>query len=278
MFLALTWVACAASPDFPQAQRLYQHTSYEASLRLLNGMAQKDAATWALIGRNQYMLGEYKKASEAFEKAVAAVPAVGEHYLWLGRAYGRRAETSSPFTAPGYAGKARVNFERAVQLDARNMDAMSDLFEYYIEAPGILGGGLDKAEHVADQMAKVDVSEGYRATAKLAEKRKEFGKAEQQLRRALESAPQQVGRIVDLAKFLAKRGRYRESDQVFERALKTAPDSPRVRYAEAEAYVRSGRNLDQARKLLQEYISSQRLTPDDPSRSDAEKLLKKIGS
>ena len=56
---------------------------------------------YELMGRNYYMQADYKKATEVLEKAVAADPGNSEYALWLGRAFGRRAETSSPFTAPG---------------------------------------------------------------------------------------------------------------------------------------------------------------------------------
>ena len=65
---------------------------------------------------------------------------------WLGRAYGRRAETSNPFTAPGYASKARQMFEKSVALDPSNKEATGDLLDFYLEAPGFMGGGYEKAE------------------------------------------------------------------------------------------------------------------------------------
>ena len=45
------------------------------------------------------MLGDYKKATEAFQKALALEPGNSEYAHWLGRSFGRRAETSSPFLA-----------------------------------------------------------------------------------------------------------------------------------------------------------------------------------
>src|SRR5205814_8317627 len=131
------------------------------SVQLLLPMPAKDAAAWLLIGQNYYGLGDLKKATEALEKAIAAEPQHSDHYMWLGRAYGRRAETSSPFTAPGYASKARQNFEKAVHLNPHNIEALTDLFEYYLEAPGILGGGLDKARALAADIAKIDPAEGH---------------------------------------------------------------------------------------------------------------------
>jgi Flp pilus assembly protein TadD len=273
--LLLVWPLLAAnSDDADQARKLYQLTDYDASLKILEAIQPKDGPVLELIGRNRYMQGEYKKATENLEKAVAAEPDNSDYELWLARAYGRRAETASPFTAPSNANKARQHFEKAVQLNPRNMEALSDLFEYYLEAPGFLGGGLDKAAGIAGQMAAIDPVEGHWAEARLAEKKKEFGTAEEHLQRAAEMAPHQASRLVDLAKFLARQGRYQESDQSFRKAEKIAPNNLQVLYARADTYIEQRRNLAAARKLLKRYLEAQ-LTPDDPSRADAEKLLKK---
>src|SRR5581483_8994712 len=266
--LGVASVVCATAADLAQARKLYSFTNYDESLQILLPMGQKDGPVYLLIGQNYYGLGDLKRATEALERAIAAEPRNSEYYLWQGRAYGRRAETSSPFTAPGYASKARQHFEKSVELDGKNLEALSDLFEYYLEAPGFLGGGMDKATKIAERIAALNETEGYWARAKIAEKRKEYSGAEQQLRRAVELAPAQAGRLVDLAKFLAKQGRFQESDQAFNAADKVEPNSPKVMFARADAYIKAGRNLDTARKLLRQYIGST-LTPDDPPRTEA---------
>jgi tetratricopeptide (TPR) repeat protein len=268
------WVL-AAQTELKRAQKLYNDTDYEGSLKLLLPLKDKSGDVYKLIGKDYYMRGDFKKATETLEKAVAAQPGDSDTFLWLGRAYGRRAETSSPFTAMGNASKARQNFEKAVELDPKNLEAINDLFEYYLEAPGFLGGGVDKASALAERISALDRAEGYYAQAKIAEKRKEWGSAEDQLRRAVDVAPQQVGRLIDLARFLAKQGRFQESEQSFERAAKIAPNSPKLLYARADTYIRNGRNLDQAKKLLEQYLRAE-LTPDDPPRSQAEKLLRQV--
>ena len=226
-------------------------------------------------GRRFYMLGDYKKATHAFQAAVAAQPAESDHYLWLGRAFGRRAEQSSPFTAPVHAGKARQNFEKAVELNPRNIEALNDLFEYYLEAPGFLGGGVDKAALLAPKIAGLDPVEGHYALYKLAEKKGDLATAERELRRAAAMAPEQPGRAIDLARFLAKQGRYAESEQFFHSAEKASPDQPKVLFERADTYIRGRRNLDVARELLKRYLAAE-LSPDDPPRHEAEKLLRQV--
>ena len=279
----LILVTLAAASSFPQtaaltqARELYQKTNYAEALRVLAAIPSKDAATHLLTGKCQYMNGDFKKATDAIEQALALAPKSPEQYLWLGRAYGRRAETSSFVTAPGLASKARTNFEKAVALDPGNKDAVSDLLEYYLEAPALLGGGLDKALALAEKMKSRDASEYEDLLARISDKKKDYGGVEAHLRRAVELAPGQAGKIVELAKFLARQRKFQESDEVFARAQKMAPDEAGVIFERAKTYVQSKRNLDAARQLLTRYLSLP-LTPDDAPRSEAEQLLKRAGS
>lgn len=92
-----------------------------------------------LAGQSDLAAGDYKKAIEVLEQAVAQDSRNARAYLLLGRAYGHRAETAFAVAAPALAIKARQNFEKAVALDPQSRDALDDLFEFYMQAPGILG-------------------------------------------------------------------------------------------------------------------------------------------
>jgi tetratricopeptide (TPR) repeat protein len=192
----------------------------------------------------------------------------------LGRAYGRRAETSNPLSAAGHASKARRYLEEAVQLAPNDVEAMADLFDYYLDAPGFLGGGADKAAALAKRMAALEPAEGYAAQAKLAEKRREYGAAEIDLQQAVAAAPRQIGKLIELARLFTRQGRYQDADKAIQKAEQIEPDSPRLMYAKADLLIQTKRNLPEARKLLQRYLSTD-LTPDDPPRADAQKLLSK---
>jgi tetratricopeptide (TPR) repeat protein len=278
VFLWVGSIAWAAeSLSWTHAHELYQRTDYAGSLKELLALSDKDAAVFQLIGQDYFMLANYKKSTEFLEKAVALAPANADGFLWLGRAYGRRAELSNAFMAPGLASKARQMLERALALDPASKEAAGDLFDYYLDAPGFLGGGTDKAQALAAQVAQKDPAEGLYYQARLDEHRKEYDSAEQHLRSALEMAPRQVGRLIALAKYLSARGRNKESDALFDQAEQIAPGNPRVIFERAAVYVKASRNLDEARRLLQRYLQAP-LTPGDPPKSEAEDLLRKIGA
>jgi tetratricopeptide (TPR) repeat protein len=280
-FILAIWcsalMAAAQPPDLLKARQLYEKTDYASAIRVIESSPERSSPeAQALAGQSWYMLGEFKKAVECFERAVKASPTTARYHHWLGRAWGRRAETSNMLVAPKYASNARHHFERAVELDPKNQEAVNDLFTYYLEAPGFLGGGIDKAVKLSELIRANDPAEYHYALAQIAIARKQYDLAEGQLKRAIELAPKQVGRLVDLAKFLAGRGRWAESEQAFQAAEKIDPNHKQLLYARAESYIAGKRNLDEAKRLLRQYLNAE-LTPEDPSRADALKLLEKAG-
>lgn len=274
-FVAVSAAGAASREPLSKAEDLYQHTAYRSSLALLDKNTD-DPATNFLIGRNYFMSGDLKQATDYLVKATQEQPRNSEYMDWLGRAYGRRAETSSFVVAPGFASKARQSFERAVDLDPKNREALSDLFDYYLDAPGFMGGGHDKAVALVDKTAAIDPPEAHYQRARLAQKRKEYVAAEAQLRQFVAADQNNVGPLLALAQFLATQGRYDESDAVFHQAEILKPDSPSVWYKRADVLIKQKRDLEQARSLLEKYMRAS-VTPDDPPKEEAARLLKQAG-
>jgi Tfp pilus assembly protein PilF len=278
-FLAVAFTAFAGETfagdmgELDRAQNFYSHTEYAAAISILKQMPESPKSL-ELLGQSYFMDGEYRKATDTLERAASLAPNDSDIQTWLGRAYGRRAETAFPLQAIGYASKSRQAFEKAVKLDPHNREALNDLFEFYVEAPGFMGGGIDRAKSLLPAIAQDDPAEIYFARARIAEKKDQLSDAEAQLRRAVDLAPHQVGRLLDLAKFLYREGRFEEGDSYFQKAEQASPNAPRILFARASAYIKSKRNLPEAASLLKRYIASNNLTPDDPPRSEAMKLLK----
>jgi tetratricopeptide (TPR) repeat protein len=262
----------AAGP--PEAERLYERAEYKSAITLLN-QSPADAQKLELLGQCYFMLGDFRKSTDSLERAAGLAPNDSMIQTWLGRAWGRRAETSFPLTAIGYATKTREAFEKALRLDPANQEALGDLFDFYVDAPGFIGGGMDKAAGLVPHFEKYDPVGAYLAQARLDEKKKQYSSAESHLRRAIDAAPRKAGVIVDLAKFLSRRGRFDESEKAFAQAAAVEPDSARILFERASAYVQAQRNLPEARELLKKYIGAANLKPSDPPRWEARNLLKK---
>ena len=261
------------NPSLTRAEELYDRTEYRRAIDNLEALGTTQAASHLLLGKAYFMEGLYKQAADNLEKSAAQDSLNSDAYDWLGRAYGRLAERSTFLTALKYARKTVRAFEHAVELGPSNLEALSDVFEYYLQAPGMVGGGLDKAEAIARRFAALNEAEYHWACARLAEKRKDPAAAEREYRAAVKAAPNEVGRVLDLAAYLASCGRYGESDALFRSAAEQHPDSPKVLYARAAAYVQSRRKLNEAETLLERYLQVQ-TTPDDPTRREAAELMR----
>jgi tetratricopeptide (TPR) repeat protein len=117
------------------------------------GEAAADTASFHFAqGRSWFQACEFKKAARAFERALVGQPEIADRHYWLGKSYARWAEIAGPFSAPGYARKARAHLEKAVQLAPRNAEYRRELFEFYVDSPEWFSGGLKRAAALGERL------------------------------------------------------------------------------------------------------------------------------
>jgi len=236
------------------------------SLQARIGKSPGDAEAHHLLSRAYLLIEAWDKAVPSAERAVEFQPDNSNYHLWLGRAYGRKAEHSNFIKATGLAKKARKEFERAVELNASNVAARSDLAEYYMQAPGFLGGGKDKARIQADEIAARDKAAAHIVRARLAEGDKDYPTAERELWQAIADSPQPAGHWLDLAAFYRRRGRLDDMEDATNKAV--AADKrkdPAILVQAAALLLRAGRNLPGAAVLVRRALSSPTSNEDAPS-------------
>src|SRR5215212_1599534 len=107
---------------------------------------QEQAQKFFLQGKTALEKNDAPKAVGHLEKAVSLNPRSSEYYDWLGKAYGTQAQRASKLKQPFLAKKTKAAWEKAVALDPKNIDAHEDLIQYYLQAPGFLGGSKEKAK------------------------------------------------------------------------------------------------------------------------------------
>jgi len=183
-----------------------------------------DARAASYLGRVLLAEGEIDRAVAWMEKSVALEEAGADYHLWLGRAYGSAAIRASVFKQPALARKVKREFERASQLDPDNLEARFALLEYYLRAPGILGGSVKKAEEQAREIHKRDALEGHRALGRIDEHRKDFDEALREYGRAAAEFPGRVEPSYWMGALHARNRDYARAFAVYDRLLEKDPE------------------------------------------------------
>src|SRR5882724_6864831 len=196
-FLFLSLFALADSPkDLLAAGRV------DDAINALNGLISsnpRDAESIHLLCRAYFQYDDWDRAESRCKKAIEMQPGNSGFHRWLGRIYGQKAERA---TLPiSLALKTRDEFQRAAQLDPSDTDALIDVAEYYLEAPGFMGGGHDKARDQAKLIGKISPAREHWVYARIAEKNKDFITAEHEYRQMVEAANGDAEAWLNLAFF-----------------------------------------------------------------------------
>jgi tetratricopeptide (TPR) repeat protein len=107
------------------------------------------------------------------ERCVAQHPNAARCHTALGDATASKALSAGMLSAMRLAGRIRDAYQKAVSLDGQLPEARFNLLQYYLQAPAIVGGGVDKARELADESAKALPQEGplFLALVAMAEKK-----------------------------------------------------------------------------------------------------------
>jgi tetratricopeptide (TPR) repeat protein len=249
--------AIAAADDAAQSQ-LAQGRVDDAITTLRGQISSfpNDPEAHNLLCRAYLTLGQWDQGISSCERAVTLDPSNSRYHLWLGRVYGEKADKANFMTAAGLAKKVHTEFEAAVQLNPNNVDARTDLAEFYLEAPGIVGGGREKAQAQAETLATLDPAKALWINARIAEKKKDPATAEKQYRAAIASSHGSASAWLHLAQFYKHVGRMAEVDDAIHQVASAPLDQADVLVDAAHLLLDTNRDLPEANLLLRRYVSS----------------------
>jgi tetratricopeptide (TPR) repeat protein len=237
-------------------RRAYEASDYAKAIQVLQATAANDpqnGEVQLLLTKSYLELLEYDPAIKSAEKAVAIDAQNSVYHEWLGRAYGEKADHASLFSAISLAKKTRKEFDTAIQLDGKNLSARQALIEFDCSAPGIVGGGEEKALPQIKQLAEMDAAEGHYAAGNCRRQKKDFAVADEEFAKALESNPKSAGLIYDIGDYAVKRGQPERLLAVAEMGERVAPGDPRGKFYRGVALVLKKENPEEAERLLREY-------------------------
>jgi predicted Zn-dependent protease len=272
MIAATFFSLVVLSPAFLDSQSVaaamehYAHGRFQSAWDDLSGLARtqpQDAVVLLWLGKTGIKLHRWNEAIKQLERAVALDPKNGLMHLWLGRAYGGKAAHSFIVNAYGWARKTRQEFETAANLAPDDLDIRFDLLEFYTQAPGLVGGGKDKAEAQAEEIAKRDPRMGYLARAQILEDKKEWDQALQELLQAASKYSDYAGPHVDLAELYLRRHDYKAAEASARRALALHASNRAAKLYRAVALIHLHQDLPDALSVLQE-LAAGPLSYEDP--------------
>jgi tetratricopeptide (TPR) repeat protein len=235
----------------------YEASEYQKAVMVLQAAAAKDPQNGdvqLLLAKSYLEMQEHDPAIKSAERAVTIDPQNSVYHEWLGRAYGEKADHASWFSAISLAKKTRKEFETAVQLDGKNYSARQVLIEFDCSAPGLVGGGEEKALPQIKQLAELDAAEGYYAAGNCRRQKKDFAAADEEFTKSLESHPRSAELIYDIGDYAVKRSQPERLLTVAELGEQVAPADPRAKFFRGAALVLKKEKLESAERLLKEYV------------------------
>ena len=255
LLVCLSLAAFAA----PSAKELLAAGHVDEAIQTLQQQISRsanDAEAHNLLCRAYFMMDEWDRGIAACERARGLDPQKSLYELWLGRIYGEKADRVGFLSAAGLAKKVRTSFERAVDLDPKSSEARTDLAEFYLEAPSIVGGGLDKARAQADALLPLNPGMTHWVLARIAGKQKDAALAEREYRTAIVVTHSGTRAWLDLAIFLLHAKRLDEMEQAV-RTLETSPVDRRESLMDAASVLlKAGRDYPLAVRLLRRYLEA----------------------
>ena len=239
------------------AHDAFEASDYLKAAQLLQAAAAqnpRDGEIQLFLTKTYYESQQHDAAIASAEKAVALDPQSSVYHEWLGKVYGEKAGHAAMFSALSLAKKARKEFAKAVELDERNFSAYQALIEFDCSAPGVAGGGEDKARPEIARLAALDPAEGHYAEGNCRRQKKDFVTAEAEFTKALDLHPNSIEMVYDIGDHAMK---HDEPDMlliVADQGALLAPSDPRALFYRAVALVLKNEHLDDSERLLREYL------------------------
>ncbi len=184
-----------------------------------------DAETLYLEARIKTAFGAPDEAIKLAERAFELNKNNVNYHGALAQLYGDKAQKANFLEQIVLARKVKGHLDDALALDPRNWQTRSGLVQYYLLAPGIMGGDKQKAQAIADQAVKDDPGHGWMTQALIAQHDKDITKVEADYLSALKADPQSYSAMVALGTFYLQETvkKYDLAEKYARQAMKADP-------------------------------------------------------
>lgn len=264
LFLAATSAPVAAA-TVAEAEALLKERDPGAAgvVATLVAAKPRDPAVRVLQTRVLLQQRKAKDALDFAEKTVELAPGHAAAHYWLGNAYGARIGQVGMLSQASMAPKIRASFQRALELDPNLHAARSALVEFYLQAPGIVGGSVDEARKQADELTRRDPPRGHYARARVLHKEGKEEQARQAVLAAYAARPEQADYRMAAGIAHQQSGDWDKSFAIFEAWTRDEPKAASAWYQLGRAAALSGQRLELGAAALRRYLTLPAM-PGDP--------------
>ena len=213
-----------------------------------------DAAVGVLQIRLLLQQGKPEQAVDLAEEGAERWPQAAQVHYWLGNAYGQRIGQLGSMRQAMMAPKLRDAFERCLVLDPGIHEARLSLVEYYLQAPAIMGGSLDKAQAQAAELARRDPPRGHYARGRIAQHQQDLAGAASAYAAASAARPENVNyRMAAGLAYQANR-QWPQAHALFAAWTRQDPKAASAWYQLGRTAALSGQHLDEGAAALRTYL------------------------
>ena len=217
--MAVAGLGVAQSPD-----DLLPGDHYKRFRAIAAAHTAADAEGLYLNATVRQLWGDLDEAERLAERAVAANPREARYHYRLAVIAGIKAQKASVLHQLGLARKFKKEADATLAIDPDHVRALDMIMEFYLQAPGVMGGDKAKARAVADRLMKIDPVAGYRAQVTLARFGKQPERIEALLRKSVEVSPGSWEAQMDLATWCATHKMFEEAERHARGAIRARPD------------------------------------------------------
>ncbi|WPR71714.1 hypothetical protein SLW70_00880 [Flavobacterium sp. NG2] len=127
----------------------------------------------------------WDKALGYYGKLKSLKPNEANYHYKYGGALGLKALEVNKFKALGMISDIKGSFEKAIQLDAKHVEARWALVELYLKLPGIVGGSETKAVQYSNELLAISAVDGYLSRGRIEEYFDRYKAAESYYKKAI---------------------------------------------------------------------------------------------
>jgi tetratricopeptide (TPR) repeat protein len=296
--LLVSTVTLLASAGDPDPETLIEQQHYKQARRILEqrlSQNPKDLKATELLAKIKLEAKQNDDVIKIMTPVVAQHPNNAEYRIILADAYGQKAgsESAGMFEKMHCGRTMKKEGDLALSLDPKNVDALSGMIEFHLQAPGIVGGDKKKADEYADRLVPIDPVKGNFKKAEIAsqqkrddqveaffqkalaanpksydalvqlggfyvgEKHRDYDKSDKYLRQALQVDQGRSGAYAVLAQSLVLREKWTELDQLLVQAEKACPQDLSYYYQAARVLLNTGKNNERAERYFRKYLTQE---------------------